>query len=230
VAAAGFPSSSRSLGGVTRVKMCGVSDPADARRVADLEAWALGMIFWPQSPRACTLETGEQIGAELQRRLELVGVFVNATLDEIAYAVDRCNLSMVQLHGDEGPAYCREVARRTGAKVMKAVRVRDAAQLHDLQRFHTDFHLLDAYSPESPGGTGESFDWELARKHSSGPPVVLSGGLTAENVGTAIEVARPFAVDVASGTEAAPGRKDPAKLEAFMRAVEAADARLGAVA
>jgi phosphoribosylanthranilate isomerase len=215
---------------VTRVKICGVCDPADARRVADLNAWALGMIFWPGSPRACTLETAETIGAELQRRLELVGVFVNAKLDEIAYAADRCNLTIVQLHGDEGPAYCREVARRTGAKVMKAVRVHDAAQVHDLQRFHTDFHLLDAYSPRSPGGTGESFDWELARKHPGTPPVVLSGGLTADNVGEAIEKARPFGVDVASGTEAAPGRKDPAKLEAFVRAVEAADARLGAAA
>jgi phosphoribosylanthranilate isomerase len=210
--------------------MCGISDPADARWVADLGAWALGMIFWPQSPRVCTLETGEEIGAELQRRLELVGVFVNATLDEVAYAADRCHLTMVQLHGDEGPKYCSEVARRTGAKVMKAVRVRDAATLHDLQRFHTDFHLLDAYSPGTPGGTGESFDWELARRHPRTPLMVLSGGLTAENVGEAIDVGRPFAVDVASGTEASPGRKDPAKLEAFVRAVEAADARLGAVA
>ena len=215
---------------MTRVKICGVSDPADARRVADLGAWALGMIFWPQSPRACRLDTAEAIGAELQRRLELVGVFVNATLDEIAETADRCNLSVVQLHGDEGPAYCREVARRTGAEVMKAVRVRDAAQLHDLQRFYTDFHLLDAYSPRTPGGTGETFDWELAKRHPSTPPVVLSGGLDPDNVGLAIETARPFAVDVASGTETAPGRKDPAKLAAFARAVEEADARLGAVA
>jgi len=215
---------------VTRVKICGVSDPADARRVADLGAWALGMIFWPQSPRACSLQNAETIGAELHRRLKVVGVFVNATLDEVAATADRCNLAIVQLHGDEGPAYCREVARRTGAKVMKAVRVRDAAQLHDLQRFHTDFHLLDAYSPRTPGGTGETFDWELARRHPRTPPVVLSGGLNPENVGAAIETARPFAVDVASGTEAAPGRKDPAKLTAFFSAVEAADARLGAVA
>jgi phosphoribosylanthranilate isomerase len=215
---------------VTRVKICGVSDPADARRVADLGAWALGMIFWPGSPRVCSLDTAEAIGADLQRRLELVGVFVNATLDEVASTADRCNLTVVQLHGDEGPAYCREVARRTGAKVMKAVRVRDAVQLHVVQRFHTDYHLLDAYSPSSPGGTGESFDWELARRHPGTPPVVLSGGLNPDNVGTAIETARPFAVDVASGTEAEPGRKDPAKLTAFVRAVEAADARLGAVA
>jgi phosphoribosylanthranilate isomerase len=215
---------------VTRVKICGVSDPADARRVADLGAWALGMIFWPDSPRACPVDVAEAIGADLQRRLELVGVFVNASLDEVAQTADRCGLTMVQLHGDEGPAYCREVARRTGAKVMKAVRVRDAAQLHDLQRFSTDYHLLDAYSPRTPGGTGETFDWELARRHPRTPPVVLSGGLNPDNVGAAIDTARPFAVDVASGTEAAPGRKDPAKLEAFVRAVESADARLGALA
>jgi phosphoribosylanthranilate isomerase len=215
---------------VTRVKFCGVTDPADARRVADLGAWALGMIFWPGSPRVCDLATGEAIGAELQRRLELVGVFVNQTLDEVADAVDRCHLTIVQLHGDEGPAYAREAARRTGAKVMKAVRVRNAASLTDLQRFHTDYHLLDAYSPRKPGGTGETFDWEIAARHPSSPPVVLSGGLTPDNVGEAIEVARPFAVDVASGTEAAPGVKDPAKLTAFAQAVEAADARLGAPA
>jgi phosphoribosylanthranilate isomerase len=215
---------------VTRVKICGLSDPADARRVAELNAWALGMIFWPGSPRICSLDAAEQIGAELQRRLELVGVFVNATLDEVADKVDRCHLTVVQLHGEEGPAYCREVARRTGAKVMKAARVHDAAQVRDLQRFHTDLHMLDTYSPRAPGGTGETFDWELARLHPATPPVVLSGGLDADNVGQAIELARPFAVDSASGTEAAPGRKDPAKLTAFVRAVEQADARLGAVA
>jgi phosphoribosylanthranilate isomerase len=212
----------------TRIKFCGVTDPADARLVAELGAWALGMIFWPASPRACAIEDAEAIGTELHRRLEVVGVFVNAPLDEVATTADLCRLTMVQLHGDEGPAYCREAARRTGARVMKAVRVRDAAQVHDLQRFSTDFHLLDAYSPRSPGGTGESFDWELARLHPRRPPVVLSGGLTADNVGAAIEVARPYAVDVASGTEASPGRKDPAKLKAFARAVAAADERLGA--
>jgi phosphoribosylanthranilate isomerase len=215
---------------MTRVKICGVADPADARRVADLGAWALGMIFWPGSERACSVDVAEQVGAELQRRLELVGVFVNAPLDELAATADRCNLTMLQLHGDEGPAYCREAARRTGARVMKAVRVRDGAQLADLQRFHTDYHLLDSYSRRTPGGTGETFDWELARRHRATPPVVLSGGLDADNVGRAIEVARPFAVDVASGTEAAPGRKDPAKLTAFVRAVEAVDSRHEALA
>ena len=208
---------------MTRVKICGITGPADARRAADLGAWALGMIFWPGSPRRCAIEDAEAIGAELRRRLELTGVFVNATLDEVASTADRCSLTLLQLHGDEGPAYCREAARRTGCKVMKAARVRDAAQVKDLRRFHTDFHLLDAYSPRSPGGTGETFAWELARQHRGEPPVVLSGGLDPDNVGEAIAAARPFGVDTASGTEAAPGRKDPAKLTAFFRAVEAAD-------
>lgn len=208
---------------MTRVKICGITRPADARRAADLGAWAVGMVFWPDSPRKCAIEDAEAIGAELRRRLQLAGVFVNATLDEVAATADRCGLTLVQLHGDEGPAYCREAARRTGCKVMKAVRVRDAAQVQDLQRFHTDFHLLDAYSPRTPGGTGETFAWELARGHGGEPPVVLSGGLTPDNVGDAIAAARPFAVDTASGTEAEPGRKDPAKLKAFFRAVDAAD-------
>jgi phosphoribosylanthranilate isomerase len=208
---------------MTRVKICGVTRPADARRAADLGAWAIGMVFWPDSPRVCPIADAEAIGAELHRRLEIAGVFVNATLDEVARTADRCRLTVLQLHGDEGPAYCREAARRTGCRVMKAVRVRTAADIHNLQPFHTDFHLLDAYSPRTPGGTGETFNWELVRLHPDEPPVVLSGGLTPDNVGEAIATARPFAVDSASGTEAAPGRKDPAKMIGLFRAVEAAD-------
>jgi phosphoribosylanthranilate isomerase len=208
---------------MTRVKICGITRPPDARLAADLGAWAIGMVFWPESARACAIEDAEAIGAELHRRLHIAGVFVNATLDEVAQVADRCGLTLLQLHGEEGPAYCREAARRTGCKVMKAVRVRNAADVHKLQPFHTDFHLLDAYSPRTPGGTGETFNWELVRLHPSEPPVVLSGGITPDNVGEAVRVARPFAVDSASGTEAAPGRKDPAKVKALFRAVEAAD-------
>src|SRR5687768_15941914 len=128
-----MPGRSSLLRVTTRVKICGVTDPADARRVADLGAWGLGMIFWPDSPRACAREDAEAIGAALHRRLELVGVFVNAPLDEVAATADVCRLPMLHLHGDEGPAYCQEAARRTGAKVMKAASVRDPAQVHDLQ-------------------------------------------------------------------------------------------------
>ena len=211
---------------MTRVKICGITGPADARRAVELGAWALGMVFWPGSPRACPIEEAERVGAELHRRVLLTGVFVNAPLDELARVAERCRLGMLQLHGDEGPAYCREAARRTGCKVMKAARVRDAAQVRALKAFPaTDYHLLDAYSRRAPGGSGESFDWELARLHPGSPPLGLAGGLTPENVGEAIERALPFAVDTASGTDSEPGRKDHAKVEAFFGAVAAADAR-----
>jgi phosphoribosylanthranilate isomerase len=208
---------------MTAVKVCGTTNLDDARRAADLGAWAVGLIFWPDSPRRCEIGAAEEIGAELRRKLELTGVFVNAPLEEVAETAERCGLGLLQLHGDEGPAYCREAERRTGCRVMKAVRVKDAAQVQALQPFRVEYHLLDAYVPGTPGGTGESFNWELARAHRGSAKVVLSGGLTPENVGEAIAVARPFAVDTASGTEAEPGRKDPAKLQAFFDAVEAAD-------
>jgi phosphoribosylanthranilate isomerase len=213
---------------MTRVKICGITSMEDAELAAGMGAWALGMIFWPESPRKCAPAEAERIGAAMHRRLEVVGVFVNATLDDVALEADRASLSIVQLHGDEGPAYCREAARRTGAKVMKAVRVRDASHVHALRSFHTDLHLLDAYVTGSRGGTGESFNWDLARGHRGPAHVVLSGGLTAENVGRAIEVVHPYAVDTASGTEAEPGVKDPAKVRAFFHAVEVADGRAAA--
>jgi phosphoribosylanthranilate isomerase len=153
-------------------------------------------------------------------------VFVNATLDEIAYTADRCSLAIVQLHGDEGPAFCREVARRTGCKVMKAARVKDAGSIRALMSFETDYHLLDAHKAGHVGGTGETFQWDLVKTHGRHVPIVLSGGLTPDNVGAAIDAVRPFAVDTASGTEASPGVKDPAKLDAFFRAVAQADAKL----
>ena len=208
---------------MTRVKICGLTNLGDARHAADLGAWALGLILWPQSPRACASEAAEEIGALMHRRAALTGVFVNATLDEVALAADRFSLDILQLHGDEGPAYCREAARRTGCRVMKAVPVRGAATIRELEPFHTDLHLLDAHVPGRRGGTGESFDWELVSTHPRGLPLVLSGGLTPDNVGEGIGAVEPFAVDTASGTEAAPGRKDPALVEAFFRAVAAAD-------
>jgi phosphoribosylanthranilate isomerase len=206
---------------MTRVKICGITTLEDAHLAVDLGAWALGMIFWPGSSRVCSLEQAEAIGAQLHRRVGLTGVFVNATLDEIAETADVCRFSLLQLHGDEGPVYCQEAARRTGCRVIKAARVRDAADVQALRAYRTHFHLLDAHSERAPGGTGESFDWSLARLHPSHPPLILSGGLTPDNVGEGIAAVHPCAVDTASGTEAAPGRKDPEKLTAFFRAVEA---------
>ena len=151
-------------------------------------------------------------------------MFVNRPLDELAAVADACTLSLLQLQGDEGPAYCDEAARRTGCKVMKAVQVRDKSSLTSLRPYHVDYHLLDAHHPELRGGTGTTLDWDLiGTRHRV--PMVLSGGLTPDNVEAAIAATRPFAVDTASGTEAEPGRKDPAKLEAFFSAVAQADER-----
>ncbi|HEY7633179.1 MAG TPA: phosphoribosylanthranilate isomerase [Thermoleophilaceae bacterium] len=203
----------------TKVKICGITNLEDARQAVQLGAWAIGLIFWEGSPRRCELDAAEEITAELRRQVEPVGVFVNAKLDEIAYVADRCSLAIVQMHGDEGPAFCREAARRTGCKVMKAARVRDAGSIRALHSFETDYHLLDAHKDGRVGGTGETFQWDLVREHGRHVPVVLSGGLTPDNVAAAIAATQPFAVDTASGTEASPGIKDPAKVEAFFRAV-----------
>jgi phosphoribosylanthranilate isomerase len=215
---------------VTRIKICGITRLEDARLAAESGAWAIGLIFWAGSPRACDPDEAAAIAAELRRaEMDLTGVFVNATLDEVALTADRVGLTLLQLHGDEGPAYCREAARRTGCRVMKAARVKDAASIRRLEPFRTDFHLLDAHAAGMPGGTGTTFDWDLVRDRPTGVPLVLSGGLTAENVGEGIAAVQPFAVDTASGTEASPGVKDPRKVAAFCRAVAAADREAAAV-
>jgi phosphoribosylanthranilate isomerase len=205
---------------VPKFKICGLTRPEDAEQAVELGAWALGMIQWPGSPRRCDPGVAAEIGARFRRRAEIVGVFVNPTLDTVTRAAEDLNLSMIQLHGDEGPVFCSEAARRTGCRVTKAARVRSGADIQALGPFHTDFHLLDSFVAGVPGGTGETFAWELARQHR-GTPVILSGGLTADNVGQAIATVRPYAVDVASGVESAPGIKDGAKLAAFAAAVGA---------
>jgi phosphoribosylanthranilate isomerase len=208
----------------TKVKICGITNIDDARAAVDLGAWAIGMIFYPGSPRRCEVEDAAAIATALKRKVELVGVFVNAPLDEVMGVVQSVPLTIVQLHGDEGPSYCEEAGRRTGLKVMKAARVRDGAAVRALSAFHTEFHLMDSHVPGTWGGSGQRFDWNLAAEHPREPPLVLSGGLDPENVADAIEVAGPFAVDVASGVEAEPGRKDPEKLRRFFASVERAAA------
>jgi phosphoribosylanthranilate isomerase len=207
---------------VTRTKFCGITTLHDAELAVSANAWAIGLIFWPRSPRRCQPGRAAEIAAAVKRRVEVVGVFVNATLDHVAEIADAVGLTMVQLHGDEGPAYCAEAARRTGCKVIKAARVRSGADVRALFRFHTDYHLLDSFTAGVPGGTGETFSWEIARGHRGRVPVILSGGLGPANVADAIEAVRPFAVDVASGVERSPGHKDPEKVQAFAAAVRSA--------
>jgi len=211
----------------TRVKVCGLTSLRDAELAVELGAWALGMIFFEDSPRGCSLAEAQRIASSLRRKVELCGVFVNAPLGHVAATGEALGLSMLQLHGDEGPAFCAEAARRTGARVVKAAQVSGPGDVRDLERFHVDFHLLDARAraPERRalrGGTGETFDWTLLQARRSRTPLVLSGGLNPRNVGEAIALVGPYAVDTASGTEAAPGRKDADKLRAFFTAVQTA--------
>jgi len=210
-----------------RVKVCGITNLEDAELAVALGAWTIGMIFYDGSPRGASLEQAERIGAVLRRKVQLCGVFVNASLEQVVQTSQQARLSMLQLQGEEGPSFCAEAARRTGARVIKAAQVSGPGDVRDLERFHVDFHLLDARAsgPERSGlrgGTGETFDWGLLAARRSKVPLILSGGLSPQNVAEAITLVRPHAVDTASGTEAAPGHKDPQKLRAFFQAVEGA--------
>lgn len=205
------------------VKVCGITSLHDAELAVELGAWALGMIFYEGSPRRCSPAEAQRIVAALRRKVELCGVFVNAPLEQVVTTSEDLGLSMLQFHGDEGPAFCAEATRRNGARVIKAAQVSGPGDVRDLERFHVDFHLLDArpVAPERQqlrGGTGETFDWSLLHVRRSKVPMILSGGLNPENVAEAIARTHPYAVDTASGTESAPGRKDPEKLGAFFEA------------
>lgn len=208
-----------------KVKVCGITNVDDAEMAVELGAWTLGMIFYEGSPRRCSLLEAQRIVAGLRRKVELCGVFVNAPLEQVVETSEELGLSMLQFHGDEGPSFCAEATRRNGARVIRAAQVSGPGDVRDLERFHVDFHLLDARArtPERQdlrGGTGETFDWMLLGARRSKIPLILSGGLNADNVAEGIAAASPYAVDTASGTEAAPGRKDPQKLRAFFDAVE----------
>jgi phosphoribosylanthranilate isomerase len=207
-----------------RVKFCGITDLDDAAEAVRLGAWAVGLIHFHGSPRKVDAATATAIAAAFRRKCEVVGVFVNPTLDEVARAVEDEGLTMVQLNGAEGAAFCAEVARRTGLKVAKAIHVASAADIHAAEAFRTDFHLFDRRGKGMWGGTGEAFDWELLRGHRSEVPAVLAGGLRAENVAEAVSIVHPYAVDVASGVELEPGRKDHAAMAAFFEAANSVGA------
>ena len=194
----------------------------DAAEAVRLGAWALGLIHFDRSPRRCDPAVAAEIAAAFRRKCEIVGVFVNPTLEEVDRAVENAGLSIVQLNGLEGTSFCTEVARRTGAKVVKAIHVASAADIHGAEAYRTDFHLFDRRGKDLWGGTGESFDWGLLHGHRSEVPAILAGGLRPENVAAAIAVTHPYAVDVASGVEAEPGRKDHAAMAAFFESARGA--------
>jgi phosphoribosylanthranilate isomerase len=201
-----------------KVKVCGITNGEDAEAAVRLGAWAIGLIHHKASPRAVKFGVAAEIGAAFRRDCEIVGVFVNPTLERVAECVENANLSIVQLSGDEGPSFCTEVARRTGTKVIKAIHVSSAADIHQAEAFRTDYHLFDTGGSGLKGGTGRTFDWELLADHHSSVPFIVAGGLNPENVTEAIRLTRPDAVDVASGVERAPGVKDHGRMASFFEA------------
>lgn len=204
------------------MKICGITREEDARLAVQGNAWALGMIMWPASPRHVAPQAAADIADSARKSAEIVGVFVDQPLDEVVALTTEIGLSMVQLHGNEGQHFCNAVNQRTGARVIKAFRVQGRDVLGELGKFYNvDFQLLDTYKAGIPGGTGETFDWKFLvdTPRRGNVPLLLSGGLTPENVGGAIEMVGPYGVDVSSGVESEPGIKDPEKLAAFFEAV-----------
>ncbi|MGB5811568.1 MAG: phosphoribosylanthranilate isomerase [Polyangiales bacterium] len=203
---------------MTGVKICGLTTPNDAVHCVEAGAEAIGLNFWPDSPRHTHIETARRIVGAVGHRAQVVGVFVDFTTSQIIEIMTETGIAWAQLHGDESPA---DVAALL-PNAYKAIGVRDGSAIAIAQTYPGDQLLLDASVPGLPGGTGRTFDWSIAAEVAKVRKLTLAGGLNAENVRAAIEAVRPFRVDVASGVESAPGRKDAALVEAFIKAAREA--------
>ena len=199
-----------------RVKICGITNIQDARAAIECGADALGFIFFSGSPRHINPEAAARIIGELPPFVTKVGVFVDAPVETVQKEARTTGIDTVQLHGNESTAFCGEIAA-TGLKVIKALRVKDAASLDEIAKYRVSAYLLDSYVPGQLGGTGAKFNWDLAIKAKDfGTPIVLAGGLDPENVSDAVSKVAPYAVDVSSGVETAPGKKDHDKVRRFI--------------
>lgn len=198
---------------MVRVKICGITSLEDALTAVEAGADALGFVFHEQSPRHVTPEDAAGIIAGLPPFVQTVGLFVNRPLAFVNETADHCRLDLVQLHGDEPPEFCAAVARR----VVKAFRVQDITSLDPIKNYCVAAHLLDAYSPTAYGGTGLTFNWDIAKMAKEFGPVILAGGLTPDNVREAVAAVMPYAVDVSGGVESVSGKKDAAKVREFIR-------------
>ncbi|MEW5791877.1 MAG: phosphoribosylanthranilate isomerase [Pseudomonadota bacterium] len=196
-----------------RVKICGITRPEDARAAAAAGADAIGLVFHPASPRAVSVAQACAILEALPPFVTSVGLFVDTAPETVAGVLARCPLDLLQFHGDEAPAYCGAFGR----PYIKAIRMRGPLDLEALARAYHDARglLLDAYTPAAAGGTGLTFDWSLIPSGLA-RPLVLAGGLHPGNVAEAVRRVRPYALDVSSGVEAAPGIKDAALIQAFV--------------
>jgi phosphoribosylanthranilate isomerase len=203
-----------------KVKICGITNPDDAASAVEAGADALGFVLFRDSPRYIEPQVVKRIIAELPPFVLPVGVFVNEDAKVVRDLMDACGLALAQLHGDEAPTYCETLDR----PVLKAIRLKDRRSFLALAEFRgragVRGFLLDAYSEDAFGGTGRIPDWPLAAEVARAATVVLAGGLTAENVGAAVRMVRPYGVDVSSGVEDRPGKKNREKIHAFVEAAK----------
>lgn len=203
-----------------KVKICGITNVEDALTAVEAGADAIGFVFHHTSPRRVTSDVVKRIVSQLPPFVLPVGVFVNEDVKIVRDWMDDCGLAIAQLHGDEAAAYCELLGR----PVLKAIRLKDRGSLLALAEYkgrsRVRGFVLDAFSAVSYGGTGQVTDWDLAAEAAKAARVVLAGGLTPENVAEAIRKVQPYGVDVSSGVESRPGKKDPAKIRAFINAVK----------
>ncbi|KPK61922.1 MAG: N-(5'-phosphoribosyl)anthranilate isomerase [Planctomycetes bacterium SM23_32] len=205
---------------MVKVKICGITNATDALMAASAGADALGFNFWPHSPRYVPPEQALPIRLSLPPFVAAVGLFVDAPVERIREVADYCGLDYVQLHGRETP---RKLAQLGDLRIIKAIRISGEEDLKQLDRYRAEGFLLDTYVKGQPGGTGQTFDWSLARQASHRARIILAGGLTPENVADAVRAARPYGVDVASGVEEAPGKKSRRLVTDFIRAAKSVD-------
>jgi phosphoribosylanthranilate isomerase len=214
---------------MVRVKICGVTNVRDAQAACDLGAYAVGLNFYEKSPRAIAPAEAWRLRRSLPAAVEAVGVFVNWEPTVVMAMASSLQLSAVQLHGDESPRHVAFCAKKI--PVIKAFRVAADSSLSELARFRGVFRfLLDAARAGQYGGTGHTIDWAFARRAAVSRPIILAGGLTPDNVAEAIRLVRPYAVDVASGVESRPGKKDRGKMQEFFAEVERANRELSELA
>jgi phosphoribosylanthranilate isomerase len=211
----------------TRVKICGITRQQDIQSVVNAGADAIGFVFFPPSPRSVTIEQAQILSTHIPAYVQLVGLFVNASIEEIQQTLKHVPLDILQLHGDETPAQCQQIAQATGRRWYKAIQVKPEIDListiQQYQQVGASAMLLDAWHPELKGGTGHSFDWNQFPQLDI--PLILAGGLTPDNVEDAIETTHAFAVDVSGGVESAKGIKDQQLIEKFMQGVHRGSAK-----
>ena len=208
---------------MTKVKICGITNLADALLCLKLGADEIGLNFYTQSKRYTSFEEAVVWVSQLPTPIRKVGVFVDVPICDILLPLSELELDAIQLHGDEDAEYIADLRIETDAQIIKAIKVKSSDDLHGISEYRADSILLDTFSAGEKGGTGEVFDWGLAALVSGEESLIyLAGGLNPDNVQEAIKMVRPYAVDVASGVESEPGKKDPEKLKAFIENAKSA--------